>query len=69
MQKIKENIDRGEENISLFEIGPIFEGKNPGEQVTVACAISSGYASNPNWNERGRYLDVFDVKGLIACTK
>ena len=62
VQKIKENIDRGEENISLFEIGPIFEGKNPGEQVTVACAISSGYASNPNWNERGRYLDVFDVK-------
>ena len=62
VQKIKENIDRGEENISLFEIGPIFEGKNPGDQVTVACAISSGYASNPNWNERGRYLDVFDVK-------
>ncbi len=62
VQKIKENINRGEENISLFEIGPIFEGKNPGDQVTVACAISSGYALNPNWNERGRYLDVFDVK-------
>ena len=61
-EKVKENIDRGENNISLFEVGPIFEGKKPGDQIISATAISAGYALNPNWNEKGRFLDVFDVK-------
>ena len=62
IDKVRENIDRGENNISLFEIGPIFLGNKPGEQVITACAISAGYAVNPNWNEKGRLLDLFDVK-------
>ena len=62
VEKVRENIDRGENNISLFEIGPIFEGKNPGDQFISATAISAGYALSPNWNEKGRLLDVFDVK-------
>ena len=62
IEKVRENIDRGEENISLFEIGPIFDGNKPGEQTISACAISAGYASSPNWNEKERLLDVFDVK-------
>ena len=62
VDKVKENIDRGENNISLFEVGPIFEGVNPGDQVISATAISAGYALNPNWNEKGRLLDVFDIK-------
>ena len=62
LEKVRENIDRGENNISLFEVGPIFEGKNPGDQVISATAIAAGYALNPNWNEKGRLLDVFDIK-------
>mgnify|MGYP001192009351 FL=1 len=68
VEKIRENIDRGDENISLFEIGPIFKGKNPGEQTITACGISAGYAANPNWNEKGRFLDVFDVKRDLLHT-
>ena len=68
VEKVRENIDRGENNISLFEIGPIFEGKNPGQQITSACAISSGFTSNPNWNEKERLLDVFDVKRDLIHT-
>ena len=68
VEKVRENIDRGENNISLFEIGPIFEGKNPGDQVVNATAISAGYALNPNWNEKGRLLDVFDVKKDLLHT-
>ena len=62
VEKVKENIDRGENNIALFEVGPVFDGINPGEQVINATAISVGYAVNPNWNEKKRLLDVFDVK-------
>ena len=68
VEKIRENIDRGENNISLFEVGPIFEGKEPGEQSICACAISAGLASNPNWNEKERLLDVFDVKRDLLHT-
>ena len=68
IEKVRENIDRGEENISLFEIGPVFEGKNPGEQVITACGISAGYALRPNWNEKGRFLDLFDVKRDLLHT-
>ena len=62
VEKVRENIDRGENNISLFEVGPVFKGINPGDQATMATAISAGYALNPNWNEKGRILDVFDAK-------
>ena len=32
---LKKNQDRGYEDISLFEVGPVFYGKNPGEQKIV----------------------------------
>ena len=36
---LKKNIDRGFENQSLFEIGPSFTGKKPGQQITIICGI------------------------------
>ena len=36
---LKKNIDRGFENQSLFEIGPSFMGKKPGQQITIICGI------------------------------
>ena len=59
---IKKNLDRGFKDISLFEIGPIFEGRQPGQQLTVIGAIKSGKISRLNWNEKNRLVDVFDAK-------
>jgi len=59
---MKKNIDRGIENLSLFEIGPIFEGKDPGQQKTVICGIQIGNVTEKNWNEKDRPFDVFDIK-------
>ena len=59
---MKKNIDRGFENLSLFEIGPSFEGKKPGQQKTVICGIKTGNVSGKNWNEQNRSFDVFDIK-------
>ena len=39
---LKKNHDRGFQDISLFEIGPVFHGKKPGEQQTVIGAVKSG---------------------------
>ena len=59
---LKKNQDRGHEDLSLFEIGPVFFGKNPGEQQTVIGGIKSGQINRKSWNEKSRNVDVFDVK-------
>ncbi|MDC0449516.1 phenylalanine--tRNA ligase subunit beta [Pelagibacteraceae bacterium] len=59
---LKKNQDRGNEDLSLFEVGPTFFGKNPGEQQTVVGAIKSGAVGRKNWLEKSRNVDVFDVK-------
>ena len=48
--------------MSLFEIGPVFLGNNPGEQLTVIGGLKSGKTSRLNWNEKDRIVDVFDAK-------
>ena len=59
---LKKNQDRGIEDLSLFEVGPTFFGKNPGEQQTIVGAIKSGVVCRKNWLEKSRNVDVFDVK-------
>ena len=59
---LKKNIDRGFENFALFEVGPSFQGKEPGEQKSIACGVKIGNVSEKNWNEQNRPFDVFDIK-------
>ncbi len=59
---LKKNQDRGHEDLSFFEIGPVFFGKNPGEQQVVVGGIKSGQVNRKNWNEKARNIDVFDIK-------
>ncbi len=65
---LKKNLDRGFKDISLFEIGPIFTDKKPGEQLTVIGAIKSGKIARLNWNEKDRAVDVFDMKKDVVQT-
>ena len=59
---LSKNLDRGFKDISLFEIGPIFLGSQPGQQETVVCGLRAGKISRLNWLEKDRLVDVFDVK-------
>ncbi len=59
---LKRNQDRGYEDLSLFEIGPIFYGKNPGEQQTVIGGLRSGQVDRRSWLNKARNIDVFDIK-------
>jgi phenylalanyl-tRNA synthetase beta chain len=59
---LKKNQDRGNADLSLFEIGPTFFGKNPGDQQTVIGALKSGLIGRKSWLEKARSLDVFDIK-------
>ena len=58
----KKNIDRNFEDLMLFEIGPVFQGKEPGKQTTMIGAIKTGKHSRKNWIEKERNFDVFDIK-------
>ena len=46
----------------MFEIGPAFKGKKPGDQLTVIGAVRAGKVSRLNWNDKERVVDAFDVK-------
>ncbi len=54
---IKKNIDRGFINQSLFEIGPSFTGKKPGQQITVVCGV-----------KKEDLLDVYGIKKDVVQT-
>ena len=59
---LKKNQDRGYEDLSTFEIGPTFFGKNPGEQQIVVGGLKSGKLNKKSWLDKERNIDVFDVK-------
>ncbi len=65
---ISKNLDRGFKDLSIFEIGPVFTGVNPGEQNTVVCGLSSGKKSRLSWIEKDRDVDIFDIKKDVIQT-
>jgi len=65
---VSKNLDRGFKDLSIFEIGPIFTGSNPGEQITVVCGLSVGKKSRLSWIDKERNVDVFDVKRDVVQT-
>jgi len=62
---LKKNQDRGYEDLSLFEVGPTFFGKNPGEQQIVVGGLKSGKVNRKSWLEKERNIDVFDIKSDV----
>ena len=63
---LKKNQDRGYEDLSIFEIGPTFFGKNPGEQQVVVGGIRSGKVNRKSWLDKERKVDVFDIKSDVV---
>ncbi len=59
---VKNNIARGYSDLALFEVGPAFYGRQPGEQNTVAGGVRSGMTSAKSWIGDVRPYDVFDAK-------
>ena len=54
--------------LSIFEIGPVFHGSQPGEQSTIVCGLSAGKKSRLSWIEKDRNIDVFDIKRDVVQT-
>ena len=54
--------DRGEAEIAMFEVGPVFLGDEPDQQRTAMAAIRHGAMAPREWHGSRRSIDVFDAK-------
>lgn len=64
---VSNNEKRGYSDLSLFELGTVFDGDTPGGQHTSLCIVRTGATSPKHWARRNRNIDVYDIKAdLIA---
>ena len=61
----KRNFDRGADQISLFEIGPIFDKKLPLKQSNVLTLVRAGIKHKRNWDQKKSEYSVYDIKADI----
>ncbi|MEM7668134.1 MAG: phenylalanine--tRNA ligase subunit beta, partial [Pseudomonadota bacterium] len=56
------NQTRGFFDIGLFEVGPVFTGPEPGEQILCATALRIGMSQSRGWQGNARGADLYDAK-------
>ncbi len=60
------NADRGFADVGLFEVGQVFRGEGPQDQLTAAAAIRRALAKpsgiGRHWSKRDGAVDAFDAK-------
>ena len=59
---VSNNEKRGYPNLSLFELGTVFDGDAPRQQHTSVCIIRTGSNSPRHWTGRNRDVDIYDIK-------
>ncbi len=64
---VEKNLNRGFSDQSLFEIGPVFTGNRPGDQITVICGIKKQLYDEQYYKKVG-HLDIFEIKRDIIQT-
>ncbi len=61
------NADRGTADVALFEVGQIFKGDGPQDQLTAACGLRRALAAangiGRHWSSPAKPADAFDAKG------
>jgi phenylalanyl-tRNA synthetase beta chain len=61
------NADRGITDVGLFEVGQIFRGDQPADQLTAAAglrrALAKASGSGRHWSGKTGEVDAFDAKG------
>jgi phenylalanyl-tRNA synthetase beta chain len=62
----QKNADRGFADVALFEVGQIFKGDRPEDQVTAATGVRRARAKQSgigrHWSAKAEDVDAFDVK-------
>src|SRR5712672_1214855 len=62
----QKNADRGFPDVALFEVGQVFRGDQPQDQLTAASGVRRALAKasgiGRHWSDGARAVDTFDVK-------
>ena len=63
----QKNADRGFPDVALFEVGQVFRGDRPEDQLTAATGVRRALAKTAgngrHWSSKAAPADAFDVKG------
>ena len=59
---VKKNNNKGKQNVSIFEFGPIFSHDKKILQRDHIVVMRSGMMTEKSWVEKDREFDVFDIK-------
>jgi phenylalanyl-tRNA synthetase beta chain len=63
----QKNADRGSPDVALFEVGQVFKGDRPEDQLTAASGVRRALAKasgiGRHWSAPAAEVDAFDVKG------
>ena len=62
----KNNADRGYKDLMLFEVGPVFKGKQPGQQNIFASSIVMGNKKEKNWMIKTESFSAYDSKSDVV---
>lgn len=62
LQFVANNEKRGYSDLSMFELGTVFDGDTPGAQHTQICIVRTGTTTPRHWAGRARPFDIYDVK-------
>jgi phenylalanyl-tRNA synthetase beta chain len=64
---VQKNADRGARDVALFEVGQVFRGDKPEDQLTAASGVRRALAKangiGRHWSTPASDVDAFDVKG------
>jgi phenylalanyl-tRNA synthetase beta chain len=56
------NIDRGQANLALFEVGQAYAGDKPEDETLRAAGVRRGQSGARHWAEPPRAVDLYDAK-------
>jgi phenylalanyl-tRNA synthetase beta chain len=63
----RQNANRGWPDVALYEVGQIFRGDQPDDQLTAAAGVRTGLAKptgvGRHWSMPAKEVDAFDAKG------
>ena len=61
------NIDRGQANLALFEVGQAYAGDKPEDETLRAAGVRRGQTGARHWAERPRVIDLYDAKADLMA--
>ncbi len=65
---VKKNLNVGAQDLSFFEIGPIFKGDSPSDQISTITGIRYGEKIKKDWQKEAVQFDFYDIKLDVSKT-